>query len=146
MQKALPVTLFFLCLFTILITSSASANDGKGGNNNGSSPAVPGLIHKSFRPTPVDPKTFTERSWLGNIGQSIGDFFSRLFGHHHDHAAPASGSGSPAPGGSAAPGGTPPPGSPSVPFNTGIGVLLVAGIGLGVKMARDRYRTAAINA
>jgi hypothetical protein len=132
MQKSIPATVCFLCLFTFLIISSVSANDGH-------------LIHKNFHPT--NPVSSTQRSWLGNIWQDIGDFFSHLFGH--DHAAPGYPGGKTAPGGTTAPGGSPAPaapGSPSVPINGGIGLLLVAGIGLGVKMARDRYKPVPVNA
>jgi hypothetical protein len=145
MQKAIRTTLFFVCLFTVLITSSASANDGKGGNHGAPAQPVPGIVHKGLHSADVDAKSGPEKGWLGNLGDQIGDFFSQLFGHHH-HPSPGNhpgGESAPAP---AAPGGSSAPGSPSVPFDGGIGLLLAAGLGLGLKMARDRYRTAAVRA
>ena len=145
MQKAIRTTLFFVCLFTVLITNSASANDGKGGNHGPDARNLPGLVHKGVHGSDVDAKSGSEKGWLGNLGDEIGDFFSQLFGHHH-HPSPGNhpgGESAPAP---AAPGGSSAPGSPSVPFDGGIGLLLAAGLGLGLKMARDRYRMVAVKA
>ena len=146
MQKAIPYVLFFVCLFTMLITNSASANDGKGGNHGTPVQTSPGFAKRDLHRFDLDPKSGSERGWLGNLGKDIGDFFSQLFGHHHNHPSPGNHPGgvitpaAPASGGSAA------PGSPSVPFDGGIGLLLAAGLGLGLKMARDRYKMVAVKA
>lgn len=62
--------------------------------------------------------------WWGNLRHDIGDFFSHLFGRPQEK--PVSNS-------------APHPGGTSVPINGGIVFLLMAGIGLGVKMVKDRY-------
>lgn len=155
MKKALRTVFLGLFVIPVLTTTTASANDGKEGKKN--TPPVSGHQDHDIRVNIS--KNGEEKSWWGDRWADIKDFFN----HHDDKdkgdkdrddkdkdhhepgesSEPGGSTGSTEPGGST-PGGSPAPGSgtpgsPSVPIDGGISLLLAAGIGLGVKKARDRY-------
>jgi hypothetical protein len=153
MKKALPFAIAILFVCPVFFPTSANANDG--GKSNGSSPSV---LHQNHG------KSWIDKAW---------DDLMNLFRSHHDPKGPTTpnhgndgsgsngnnngngnggngnhngwgtpGSGTPGDGGSGATGGNG-GSSPSAPLDGGLSLLMIAGVGLGVKKTFGKKKTAA---
>jgi len=143
-----------LIAFAILSTTTVLANDGNDAHHTPPAPSHKIWSSEDARAASSQGGSHGQGFW-GDLWDSI----KSLFGHHHhsnrptpgDHGNPPPSSfgdgntagGAPCPpGGSSAPAGPSGPGSPSVPIDGGLSILLAAGVGLGVKKARDSYKAA----
>jgi hypothetical protein len=128
MKKALPAIVPILFLIFLIPTTTVFANDGDGRKTPAPESRTSGFPHHNIPPYHGFVR---ERSWWDDVKD--------LFGRNNEHDGGVS---SATPGGSASgPSSTgPSSGGPAAPLDGGISLLLAAGIGLGIKKAKDRYK------
>ena len=131
MKKALPVIIPILFLIFLIPTTTVSANDGDGRKTT-SAYDNHMFPHHGAIPTPQPFHGYnSEHSWWDNLMDR--------FGRHEEQGGGLS-SGTPGGPSSGPSSAGPGSGGPAAPIDGGISLLLAAGIGLGVKKARDRYK------